>query len=35
MDEDSGPAKKFDNIILVLIILSSITLVIDNPLQNP
>lgn len=35
LDEEFGPAKKFDNIILVLIILSSITLVIDNPLQNP
>lgn len=35
LDEEFGPAKKFDNIILVLIILSSITLVIDNPLQDP
>lgn len=32
MDEDLGPAKKFDNFILLLIILSSITLVIDSPL---
>ena len=35
LDEDSGPAKKFDNIILVLIALSSIALVIDNPLYDP
>lgn len=34
-DEESSPYKKFDNFILILIVLSSITLVIDNPLNDP
>ena len=29
------PSKVFDNIVLILIILSSITLILDNPLNNP
>ena len=33
--EDDGLNKRFNDIILVLIILSSITLILDNPLYDP
>ena len=35
VDEENSPYKKFDYFILILIVLSSITLVIDNPLNDP